>query len=49
MKKVLISTAIIVLTASGLSAQDVSFGIKGGLNMANIDKKTIKKKLNNIL
>jgi len=36
MKKKIISTAIIILTTCGLYAQDVKFGIRGGLNMANI-------------
>ncbi len=36
MKKFLISTAFIVMAACGLYAQDVKFGIKGGLNLPNI-------------
>jgi hypothetical protein len=36
MKKFLISTAIIVLATCGLYAQDVKFGIRGGLNLPNI-------------
>jgi len=36
MKKILISTIITVLTACGLYAQDVKFGIRGGVNMANM-------------
>jgi len=35
-KKFFISTAIIVLTACGLYAQDVNFGVRGGLNMSNL-------------
>ena len=36
MKKVLISTLIIVLTTCGIYAQDVKFGFRGGLNMSNL-------------
>ncbi len=36
MKKFLISTACIILVTCGLYAQDVKFGIKGGLNLPNI-------------
>ncbi|MDR0272550.1 MAG: PorT family protein [Clostridiales bacterium] len=36
MKKVIISTVISVLTVCGLFAQDVKFGIKGGMNLPNI-------------
>jgi len=36
MKKILISTIITVLTTCGLYAQDVKFGIRGGLNLPNI-------------
>ena len=43
MKKILINTIAIILTTSGLYAQDVKFGIRGGLNLPNImtgDKST---------
>ena len=36
MKKILISTLISVFTAFGIYAQDVKFGIKGGLNVSNL-------------
>ena len=36
MRKVLLSTVISVLTVCGLYAQDVKFGIRGGLNLPNI-------------
>ena len=36
MKKILINTIITVLTTCGLYAQDVKFGIRGGLNLPNI-------------
>ncbi len=36
MKRILISTAFIILVTCGLYAQDVKFGIKGGLNLPNI-------------
>ena len=36
MKKILINAIAIILTTSGLCAQDVKFGIRGGMNMSNI-------------
>jgi len=36
MKKIFFSAIFIVLTASGLFAQDVKFGIRGGMNMAGM-------------
>ena len=36
MKKLLISTIVTVLTVCGLFAQDVKFGIRGGMNLPNI-------------
>jgi len=36
MKKILINTMIIILTTCGLYAQDVKFGIRGGMNLPNI-------------
>jgi len=36
MKKIVISTIIIVLINCGVFAQDVKFGIRGGLNMPNL-------------
>ena len=36
MKKFFISTIVTVLTTCGLFAQDVKFGIKGGMNLPNI-------------
>jgi hypothetical protein len=36
MKKYLISTSIIILATCTLHAQDVKFGIRGGVNMANM-------------
>jgi len=36
MKKILISTVIAILTVCGLYAQDVKFGVRGGLNLPNL-------------
>ena len=36
MKKIIIVTVISVLAACGLYAQDVKFGVRGGLNLPNI-------------
>ena len=36
MKKIIISVVINILTASGIIAQDVKFGIRGGMNIANM-------------
>ena len=36
MKRVLISATVSILTVCGLYAQDVKFGIRGGLNMSNM-------------
>ena len=36
MKKIIISTVISVLTVCGIYAQDVKFGVRGGLNLPNI-------------
>ena len=36
MKKIILSTALIILTTCGLYAQDVKFGIRGGMNLPNL-------------
>ena len=36
MKKLIIATVVLVMFAATVSAQETSFGVKGGLNLANI-------------
>ena len=36
MKKIIISLSISILTVCGIFAQDVKFGVRGGLNLPNI-------------